>query len=69
MGFMAVRKPKKPLSIRSQQKALRKLVLSTPIEEILPNKNKQAVENLRRAGLLSEPNSNSESEPKSKSKR
>lgn len=39
-------------SIKAQQKALKKLVLSTPIEEILPNKNRQAVENLKRAGLV-----------------
>lgn len=44
------------MSIRAQEKALKKLVLNTPIEDLLPNKNRQAVENLKKAGLIeSEP--------------
>lgn len=39
-------------SIESQKKALRKLVLSTPVEDLLPNKNKKAVEILKRAGII-----------------
>lgn len=42
---------KKNVPIEEQKKALRKLVLETPIEEILPNKNKKAAEALKRAGL------------------
>lgn len=48
--------PKKQTpSIRSQKRALKKLVLSTPIEDLLPNKNKKAVEVLKRAGLIQGP--------------
>lgn len=43
-------KKRKP-SIESQKKALKKLVLKTPVEDLLPNKNKKAIENLKRAGL------------------
>lgn len=42
---------KKQISIAAQKKALKKLVLNTPIEELLPNKNRTAVKVLKRAGL------------------
>lgn len=49
---MAAHPRKKTMSIEEQRLALKKLVMNTPIEELLPNKNKKAVENLKRAGLL-----------------
>lgn len=48
---------KKKISIAQQKRDLKKFVLNTPIQEILPNKNKKAVENLRRAGLIDDENS------------
>lgn len=43
---------KSNMSIEDQQKALSKLVSETPIEELLPNKNRKAVELLKKAGLI-----------------
>lgn len=38
-------------SIKAQQKALKKYILETPIEDIFKTHNEEAVEALRRAGL------------------
>jgi hypothetical protein len=38
-------------SIKVQQKALKKYILETPIEEVFKTSNEEAVEVLRRAGL------------------
>lgn len=43
---------KKRPSISEQKKALRDLVAKTPVEDLLPNKNRKAVELLKKAGLL-----------------